>query len=142
MKTISLLNDDNTTRRIRDILQDLNEALWDTFPEELEERFPSSRYTPEERTKLKRRYLPWMEGGFHYWNDWQPGADTETWPEDYHWIAVYPVTGNSEGHYLHIDLIGTAKHEELVRHIAMVKTFSGWDKACEVCAAAGKLLGA
>ena len=34
---------------------------------------------------------------------------TAKWPEDYRWIAVYVVTGGSEGLYLHVDLIAGDK---------------------------------
>ena len=56
-------------------------------------------------------------------------------------LAVYAVTGTSEGHYVHIDLIGSPGDNQ-VEHMAMVKTFSGWEKASLIAQAAGRLLGA
>jgi hypothetical protein len=62
----------------------------------------------------------------------------KTWPEKYRWISVYPVTGNSEGHYIHVDVINGKN-----RHMVMMsKTFGGWEVACQIANAAGKLLGA
>ena len=42
---------------------------------------------------------------------------------------------------MHIDLIGCPGDGQ-VEHMAMVKTFSGWEKASLIAQAAGRLLGA
>lgn len=62
----------------------------------------------------------------------------EPWPE-WRWIAVYAVTGGSEGHYIHIDAIG---REGQRTSIALAKTFEGWERAGAIAGAAGRLLGA
>jgi hypothetical protein len=67
------------------------------------------------------------------------GCQESLWPARWSWLAVYAVTGTSEGHYVHIDLIG---RNDQVEHMAMVKTFSGWEKASLIAQAAGRLLGA
>jgi len=57
-------------------------------------------------------------------------ADAE-WPEDVHWVAVYPVTGGSEGHYVHVDLVNNDGHRTM---IMLGKTFQGMDHAMALCA--------
>lgn len=50
------------------------------------------------------------------------GADT-LWPEGQ--IAVFPVTGGSEGHYTHVEVLAGEQ-----RHLLMLaKTFDGFDAA-------------
>ena len=54
----------------------------------------------------------------------------EPWPEKFRWVACYVVTGDSEGHYIHVDLIdgyhgGQGMHGEVVRHLITGKTFDG-----------------
>ncbi len=72
------------------------------------------------------------------------------WPESYRWIAVFPVTGSSEGHYMHLDLYldgysGGQASEPLtagrVLHLALSKTFSGMVHAEAVCDATRRILG-
>lgn len=50
-------------------------------------------------------------------------ADT-LWPEGR--ITVYPVTGDSEGHYIHVDVNGSRGEHQM---IFLGKTFDGWDAA-------------
>jgi hypothetical protein len=62
----------------------------------------------------------------------------------YWWIACYAVTGTSEGHYVHVDRIwsepyGRAEHRE---PLFLVKTFSGYGRACAIAAHLGARLGA
>lgn len=48
----------------------------------------------------------------------------------YRWLAVYPVEGASEGHYIHVDLIWDEQYGG--RHVAslfLLKTFAGKDAA-------------
>ena len=75
--------------------------------------------------------------------DWR---DDPPLPEHYQWVACYAVTGNSEGHYIHVDVVlnGYTMPQErtTVQHIALGKTFCGWDVACLVAAACSKLLDA
>jgi len=47
----------------------------------------------------------------------------------YHWCAVYAVTGGSEGHYIHVDLIRNDESRELV---ILAKTFDGMTTAYEI----------
>lgn len=61
----------------------------------------------------------------------------------YRWIACYAVTGGSEGHYVHVDRIYLATpnareftHEPLL----LVKTFGGYEKACQIAAYIGRRL--
>jgi hypothetical protein len=82
-----------------------------------------------------------MEGGFHTAAWMRLDCKESLWPARWSWLAVYAVTGTSEGHYVHIDLIGCPGDGQ-VEHMAMVKTFSGWEKASLIAQAAGRLLGA
>ena len=135
-EVVSIMNDDGSMRPIADILGDLNEMIWDEFPHEL---VSGAWETPEDLARIKRRSLPGMEGGFHAWPGMDPADGKRLWPKTWQWIAVYPVTGTSEGHYVHISLM---KRNGNVTHIAMLKTFSGWQRASMMAEAAGKLLGA
>ena len=61
-------------------------------------------------------------------------------PEDRRWIAVYPVQGDSEGWYIHIDII----HFDSTRTMfVLIKTLAeDRNRAWEIAKAAGELLGA
>lgn len=50
----------------------------------------------------------------------------EPWPEGR--IAVYPVTGGSEGHYVHVDVIPSSASGKRIP-VLLAKTFAGWDAA-------------
>lgn len=75
------------------------------------------------------------------------------WPADVRWICAYPVTGGSEGHYVHIGVILDGEERKAEggqwiygprKEIALflVKTFQGWSHACAIANAAARLLGA
>lgn len=53
-------------------------------------------------------------------------------------LAVFPVTGGSEGHYIHITVID--KDTQVSTTIGLAKTFQGWDHACRISATAARLL--
>jgi len=55
------------------------------------------------------------------------------------WIACYAVTGGSEGHYVHVDLIGS---EEARKLVFLCKTFEGMDHAYKIAQRCAELLGA
>jgi hypothetical protein len=140
-ETVRLMNDDNSMRPVADVLGDLNEMIWDAFPKEWLKTYDRRRYKAEALAKIKRNSLPWMEGGFHTAAWMRLDCKESLWPARWSWLAVYAVTGTSEGHYVHIDLIGCPGDNQ-VEHMAMVKTFSGWEKASLIAQAAGRLLGA
>lgn len=56
----------------------------------------------------------------------------------YRFLACYPVTGGSEGHYVHVDVLKDGKHIP----VFLGKTFKGMDFACTVAAACARHLGA
>lgn len=62
----------------------------------------------------------------------------------YRTLACFPVTGSSEGHYIHIDAF--VFREDLAMHqcipVCLGKTFQGFDFAAKVAAACAKHLGA
>jgi hypothetical protein len=140
-ETVRLMNDDNSMRPVADVLGDLNEMIWDAFPREWLKAYDRRRYKGARLAEIKRRSLPWMEGGFHTSAWMRVDCKESLWPARWSWLAVYAVTGTSEGHYVHIDLIGCPGDGQ-VEHMAMVKTFSGWEKANLIAQAAGRLLGA
>lgn len=63
----------------------------------------------------------------------------------YRWIAVYPVTGSSGVHYVHVDLIqqSTGPHKNGERRIPvfLTKTFAGHEAAVQIAAYTCRLLG-
>lgn len=65
-------------------------------------------------------------------------SGNEAFPQEYNWIACYAVTGGSEGHYVHVDIIKGDKRQMLY----LAKTFRGYDHACEIAAHLGKMLNA
>lgn len=72
--------------------------------------------------------------------DARRAAEKLAWPAGR--IALYPVTGGSEGHYVHLDVIprqDTREGKPAVS-IALAKTFGGWDQAVAIVGAAGRLL--
>jgi len=62
-----------------------------------------------------------------------------TWPEKWHWIACYVVTGGSEGYYIHVDVIFSDGTREM---IFLGKSLSGMDLALRVANKCTKFLGA
>lgn len=65
-------------------------------------------------------------------------CEVTRWPTRYWGIAVYAVTGGSEGHYIHVDIITEGKTTPLF----LGKTFMGIDFALELSNALTKILGA
>jgi hypothetical protein len=61
------------------------------------------------------------------------------WPLHYAWVACYAVTGGSEGHYIHIDVINRENQRIL---ISLGKTFQGMEFALKVANACARHLGA
>ena len=58
------------------------------------------------------------------------------------WIACYPVTGGSEGHYVHVDCVVFHGNERVLIPLFLGKTFGGMDEAVTIAATCAKLLGA
>lgn len=53
------------------------------------------------------------------------------------WVAAYPVIGDNEGHYIHVDIIRvmdwkTGKHIKDLEHFITAKTFMGFDSASKL----------
>ena len=61
------------------------------------------------------------------------------WPLKYAWVACYAVTGGSEGHYIHIDVI-TRDDKRIL--MSLGKTFEGMERALEIANACSIHLGA
>ena len=54
-----------------------------------------------------------------------------------HWIAVFPITGGSEGHYIHVEAIARDGSRQL---LYLGKTFKGMDHAWQIARKLGDLL--
>jgi hypothetical protein len=56
----------------------------------------------------------------------------------YTWVAVFPVEGSNEGHYVHVDLIGGSPRPATpgpytrYRHLFLAKTFGGAESAQQI----------
>lgn len=63
--------------------------------------------------------------------------------ESYRWIACYAVTGGSEGHYVHLDLIGGYGQDWTGKalHLITGKTFLGLAHALKIANRCAELLG-
>lgn len=59
----------------------------------------------------------------------------------YHWIAVFPVTGGSEGHYVHVDLLWQRDHREGRIPLFLLKTFGGHAEAVSLAGLLARVLG-
>ncbi len=66
------------------------------------------------------------------------------WPNDreLQWIAVFPVTGGSEGHYVHVEAIYRDEKDPFGRRelLFLGKTFRGMSHAWNMCKRLGELL--
>jgi hypothetical protein len=62
--------------------------------------------------------------------------------QDYRWIACYAVTGGSEGHYIHVDLIDgyDGDYNGKAQHLITGKTFLGLDHALKIANRCAELL--
>lgn len=115
-------------RKVQDVLSELNAKL-------LLEGIEPDEYGFANMTKYDDpAYL--QEGAKKYTQYSIP------WPK-YRRIAVFPVTGGSEGHYVHVETIShqqSGNDPRIATLIGLSKTFRGWDHACRIAAAAGRLL--
>lgn len=72
------------------------------------------------------------------------------WPDGYRWVVCYYVTGSSEGHYVHLDVMrgyrsGDGMMTALVGdviHVGMCKTFLGAERAAEIARRCSLIAGA
>lgn len=86
--------------------------------------------------KLKELDIAPDEYGFSLWS----GVYGEKEFPEWHWICCYPVTGSSEGHYMHIDVITKEGHKHLYMAKTLRESQSGMEYAYEVCKIAALLL--
>jgi hypothetical protein len=63
-------------------------------------------------------------------------------PFGYRWVACWPVTGASEGHYVHIHFVVPEGESCKLVRLALGKTFRGMDHAAEIAGRCAILLGA
>ena len=70
---------------------------------------------------------------------WDSGHPDEKWPKTWHWIACYAVTGDSEGHFVHVDVIA---HKSTRKMVLLCKTLDGMKHAYEIAKRCAELLGA
>jgi len=59
----------------------------------------------------------------------------------YRWIQVYPVTGGSEGHYIHVDLFWQRDYHEGRVPLFLLKTFGGHAEAVMLAGLLARVLG-
>jgi hypothetical protein len=66
----------------------------------------------------------------------------------YRWIIVWPVTGGSEGHYIHVEAVhqydADRRPLDENKHVPLllIKIFGGWDAAADLAGIIGRWLGA
>ncbi len=92
-------------------------------------------------------------GTCYDWDDITPQSEREKrgWPPltnttklgeiRYRWIAVFPVTGSNEGHYIHVDLIWQGMSSEGRTPLFLLKTFGGSADAIAIAGWLCKVLG-
>lgn len=59
----------------------------------------------------------------------------------YRWIAVFAVTGGSEGHYVHVDLLWQKEWQEGRVSLFLAKTFGGHETAVRIAGVLARVLG-
>ncbi len=100
----------------------------------------------ETRPKTIRQIYQYLRAGlgdlideyFSILDDSTPSeGDDAPWPLDSRWIAVFPVTGNSEGHYVHVEAIAPDGRRRL---LYLAKTFQGMAHAWRIAQRLGELL--
>jgi hypothetical protein len=128
------------------IVDKIEIQLWEDVPDKPGYVREAGRLTIDEvcnqfNAKLKALEIAPDEYGFYLWHDGGSKNDKGKEFPAWHWIACYPVTGGSEGHYMHIDVI-TDRGEH--KHLFLAKTLqegqSGMEYAYEVCKVAALLL--
>ncbi len=108
-------------RKVQDVLDELNAKLKAEGLEPDEHGFSNmTKYDDPKYMEEPRKYSQY----------------SLPWPE-YRRIAVFPVTGGSEGHYIHVIVLDVKNG---YTSIGLAKTFRGWDHACRISAAAARLL--
>jgi hypothetical protein len=101
--------------------------IWEQNPERPEGylRVARLKSVGEVFREIRGVFGDYPEGCEEYLNISSPLDEGTPWPDGR--IAVYPVTGSSEGHYIHVDVIDYGDgHRTLV---LLGKTFAGWDAA-------------
>lgn len=80
---------------------------------------------------------------------WHPSWSKNDKPiptDELRWVACYAVTGGSEGHYIHVDLIVlhdfNGRDLRVVHHLAMIKTFMGMKHARHIAGVCADMLDA
>jgi hypothetical protein len=110
----------------------------------------TDRLTIRELYTALRPELEKLDDGFEYFSisttlQYTQGNRQHQPIGRYRWIACYAVTGGSEGHYIHVDRIYEAEpYARQFTHeaIFLAKTFSGYERACQIAAYLGSRLGA
>ena len=72
-----------------------------------------------------------------------PDGNRRLWPSEAYRLIVFPVTGASEGHYIHVEILcQSTKAGALGTHelLFLCKTFSGWDQAWGIAKMVGSIL--
>jgi hypothetical protein len=62
------------------------------------------------------------------------------WPAGYRWIACYPVTGGSEGYYVHVDRVFATKDGHWAHETLILSKCWSFDLACKIAHACAWLL--
>jgi hypothetical protein len=114
-----MYRNDSPNKKVKDVLKELNDSLTKMYCSPEESEF-SDMSRMGERIGI-----------------WTVDSQGDRLFPDAHWIACYPITGGSEGHYIHIDLIYSDGSREM---LFLAKTFEGFDRAAQIAMAAAYLL--
>ena len=129
------------------IVDKINIQLWEPVPDKpgyVREagRLPIDEVCNQLNTKLKELNIAPDEYGFNLRRDYSSrdsdvGKEFPAWC----WFACYPVTGSSEGYYMHIDVFTQqGEHKNLFLAKTLQEGQSGMEYAYEVCKVAALLL--
>ena len=119
---------------LRELFLELHEIL-DAVPDHSHEglsttyRWDGEQNTPHARASYDTR-------GFGMLTDHTKLGDIR-----YRWLSVFPVTGGSEGHYIHVDLIWQREYQEGRVPLFLLKTFGGHAKAIQLAGLLCRVLG-
>ena len=73
-----------------------------------------------------------------YFSAFYEHTERKLWPLDHAWLAVFAVTGGSEGHYIHVEAIWRDDNRRELLFLG--KTFQGMDHALEIVKVLCKIL--
>ena len=87
--------------------------------------------------KIMKEKYPELYEQFDYFHNAITLPKDARWPNEYYYIAVFYVTGRSEGHYVHVDVL---KNDNTYENLLLGKTFCGKEVAAKMAKVIAEIL--